>query len=954
MGEEYARSPCERFPATGAFSVAPPERLSPPPPAPLPDRFSASPRRVRRCAEAERARRPRYVPPAAHVPVERYVPRPPAPLRPPPPVYCGLACRPPPPAPRKCCGPACREDIAGSPPPSRYVEYVGAAAARRLACTPPPPPPPALQLPCEPQEPPCCVQARRRPQPPHDWRSSAGLLAPQLACQSSSPAASAPAPPLPAPASPPRVVSAPPAPTQPPPDPAPQDQEDGVRLRRTHTVAVRDYLKRETQTFFGVQKNNEREQRRLWYERRRRHAARALGDLRPDLPPDHHPDDDDISMYGASGAAPREARGRARERPDVLPAPAPLEEPAPPSLPQPGKDSVARLTLTGLSYVVTAVTRRSRQSTSAQWSRSFRGVVPDEVDVDDVFFMPPTSATPLQSHDEADHVDASKGARSPLGSSSVEYRRPERSVSWGAGGARIHTPMLEPLADNSNRRQFGMGVVGRFFRRSLRKSVAHQEEVARQLDELTDYRPYFTWWVSTVQTLVLLLSLLCYGFGPVGFGRHTHSGQVLVKSLSLQQVEWEEPASFWLGPRAADLIHLGAKFAPCMRRDARIARAIAASARRERDTACCIRNDDSGCVQSSKADCSIRGLISKNTISTWKKWSSGESGPGGRISGSVCGLDPKFCEAPRSIAPHEWPDDITKWPICRKSVLDGSAAAGRAGHAAEHMACEVIGHPCCIGVHGQCVITTREHCDFVKGYFHEEASLCSQVSCLDDVCGMLPFMRRRRPDQLYRAWTSLFVHAGLLHLAATLALQWLFMRDLEKMAGPVRIAVIYLGSGVAGNMASAIFEPYRAEVGPAGSHFGLLACLIVEVIGAWPLLRHPKRAILKLVGIAIALFLLGLLPWIDNFAHVFGFVFGFLLAYALLPFITFGPYERRRKIALVWVCLVSAGGMLCALVALFYAAPAYECAACAYFTCLPFAPDMCASQDVRVRQLDGV
>ncbi|CAG5031683.1 unnamed protein product [Parnassius apollo] len=168
MGEEYARSPCERFPTAGAFSVAPPERLSPPPPAPLPDRFSASPRRVRRSAEAERARLPRYVPPAAHVPVERYVPRPPAPLRPPPPVYCGLACRPPP-APRKCCGPACREDIVSSPPPTRYAEYVGAAAARRLACTPPPPPPPALQLPCEPQEPPCCVQARRRPQLAHDW-----------------------------------------------------------------------------------------------------------------------------------------------------------------------------------------------------------------------------------------------------------------------------------------------------------------------------------------------------------------------------------------------------------------------------------------------------------------------------------------------------------------------------------------------------------------------------------------------------------------------------------------------------------------------------------------------------------------------------------------------------------------------------------------------------------------
>ncbi|XP_045529091.1 inactive rhomboid protein 2 isoform X1 [Pieris brassicae] len=952
MGDEYARSPCERFPAGGAFSVAPPERLSPPPPAPLPDRFSASPRRVRRSAEAERARRPRYVPPAAHVPVERYVPRPPAPVRAPPPVYCGLACRAPPPASRKCCGPACREDLGSSPPP-RYVEYVGAAAARRLACTPPPPPPPALQL-CDPQEPPCCAQARRRNQQAHDWRSSASLLAPQLACQNS-PGPAASAPPLPAPASPPRIVSVPPVPQLPSEQNPPPAQEDGVRLRRAHTVAVRNYLKRETQTFFGVQKDNEREQRRLWHERRRRHAARTLGDLRIDLPPDYHPDDDDISMYGASGAAPREARGRSRERPDVLPAPAPLEPAAPPPAP-PGKDSVARLTLTGLSYVVTAVTRRSRQSTSAQWSRSFRGSASsphEEVDFDDVFFAPTSSAL-SQHHDDVDASEGPKSARSPLGSSGVEYRRPERSVSWGTGGVRIHKPMLEPLADNSNRRQFGMGIVGRFFRRSLRKSMTQQGEIAQQLDELTDYRPYFTWWVSTVQTLVLLLALLCYGFGPVGFGRHTHTGQVMLKSLSLQQVEWEEPASFWLGPRAADLIHLGAKFAPCMRRDARIARAIAASARRERDTACCIRNDDSGCVQSSKADCSIRGLIPKNTISTWKKWSSGDSGPGGRISGSVCGLDPKFCEAPRSIAPHEWPDDITKWPICRKSVLDGSAAAGRAGHAAEHMACEVIAHPCCIGVHGQCVITTSEHCSFVKGYFHEEASLCSQVSCLDDVCGMLPFMRRRRPDQLYRAWTSLFVHAGLLHLAASLALQWLFMRDLEKMAGPVRIAVVYLGSGVAGNMASAIFEPYRAEVGPAGAHFGLLACLIVEVIGAWPILRHPKRALMKLIGLALALFFVGLLPWIDNFAHVFGFVFGFLLSYALLPFVTFGPYERRRKIVLVWVCLVSAGGMLCALIALFYAAPAYECAACAYFTCLPFAPDMCASQDVRVRQMDGV
>ena len=40
---------------------------------------------------------------------------------------------------------------------------------------------------------------------------------------------------------------------------------------------------------------------------------------------------------------------------------------------------------------------------------------------------------------------------------------------------------------------------------------------------------------------------------------------------------------------------------------------------------------------------------------------------------------------------------------------------------------QVIGHPCCIGIRGQCQITTKEFCDFVQGVFHDEAALCSQV-----------------------------------------------------------------------------------------------------------------------------------------------------------------------------------------------------------------------------------
>lgn len=158
----------------------------------------------------------------------------------------------------------------------------------------------------------------------------------------------------------------------------------------------------------------------------------------------------------------------------------------------------------------------------------------------------------------------------------------------------------------------------------MRTSVSRDEKIKQQLDDLEDYRPLFTYWVTTVQVLVLAISLVCYGFGPFGIDLQQRSGQVLVTSLSLQQVEYMEPANFWylllqlelsptfliniyhrFGPRAADLIHLGAKFAPCMRVDDKINKQIEKTREKERETACCIRNDDSGCVQSSKADCSV-------------------------------------------------------------------------------------------------------------------------------------------------------------------------------------------------------------------------------------------------------------------------------------------------------------------------------------------------------------
>jgi membrane associated rhomboid family serine protease len=84
---------------------------------------------------------------------------------------------------------------------------------------------------------------------------------------------------------------------------------------------------------------------------------------------------------------------------------------------------------------------------------------------------------------------------------------------------------------------------------------------------------------------------------------------------------------------------------------------------------------------------------------------------------------------------------------------------------------------------------------------------------------MLPFLRPETPDQVYRLLTSLFLHAGLVHLVITLVVQLYLMRDMEKLCGPARMAIIYLGSGMAGNLASAIFIPYRYRTGtPKAQH----------------------------------------------------------------------------------------------------------------------------------------
>ena len=56
------------------------------------------------------------------------------------------------------------------------------------------------------------------------------------------------------------------------------------------------------------------------------------------------------------------------------------------------------------------------------------------------------------------------------------------------------------------------------------------------------------------------------------------------------------------------------------------------------------------------------------------------------------------------------------------------------------------------------------------------------------------------------------VSHSLLHLAITLVIQMTVGRRIEKVIGWFRLSMIYILSGIGGNLLSAVFVPYQAEV----------------------------------------------------------------------------------------------------------------------------------------------
>ncbi|KAF7813257.1 RHOMBOID-like protein 2 [Senna tora] len=204
----------------------------------------------------------------------------------------------------------------------------------------------------------------------------------------------------------------------------------------------------------------------------------------------------------------------------------------------------------------------------------------------------------------------------------------------------------------------------------------------------------------------------------------------------------------------------------------------------------------------------------------------------------------------------------------------------------------------------------------------------------------------------WRLVSCIWLHAGLIHLAANmLSLIFIGIR-LEQQFGFVKIGVIYLISGFGGSVLSCLFIRNNISVGASGALFGLLGAMLSELITNWTIYSNKAAALATLVVIIVINLAIGILPHVDNFAHIGGFLSGFLLGFILLPRPQFGwtqqhhhlPASARLKskykpyqyllwlISLVLIIL----GLGIATMMLFKGENGYDhCHWCHYLTCVP-------------------
>ncbi|CAH2038062.1 unnamed protein product [Thlaspi arvense] len=196
------------------------------------------------------------------------------------------------------------------------------------------------------------------------------------------------------------------------------------------------------------------------------------------------------------------------------------------------------------------------------------------------------------------------------------------------------------------------------------------------------------------------------------------------------------------------------------------------------------------------------------------------------------------------------------------------------------------------GANGDCVAKFLRRFSFQP--LRENPLLGPSSSTLEKM-GALEWSKVVKGHEKWRLVTSMWLHAGIVHLLVNMFNVIVIGIRLEQQFGFIKVGLIYLISGFGGSILSALFLQNSISVGASGALLGLLGAMLSELLINWTIYTNKLAALFTVLFIVAVDLAIGLLPWVDNFAHIGGFLTGFFLGFVLLIRPQFGWEESRNS-----------------------------------------------------------
>lgn len=138
--------------------------------------------------------------------------------------------------------------------------------------------------------------------------------------------------------------------------------------------------------------------------------------------------------------------------------------------------------------------------------------------------------------------------------------------------------------------------------------------------------------------------------------------------------------------------------------------------------------------------------------------------------------------------------------------------------------------------------------------------------------------------EYYRIITSMFLHFGIEHLLNNMVILGALGWNLELETEKIRYLIIYLVSGIGGNLLSLYLgvssAEYAVSAGASGAIFGLMGALLyVAARNRGRMGRISGKGVLFMIALSLYFGITS--SGVDNAAHIGGLLCGFILAVIL-------------------------------------------------------------------------